>query len=171
MAFVQRVALGLVAAAAMTGCALAAGGPPAFASLPDWSGVWSQPSGYIFDPGTAEPKNGNAGAPGVTVTQDSRAIGKTSASGKYLVPNLRDWDVNNIGIDPTGLPLTFDSANTNEVVAPRGKSGVYIDFGGRSNVSALTTAVISLICATSSFAAIRGETFLPAAVAGARMCE
>jgi hypothetical protein len=30
---------------------------------------------------------------------------------------------------------------------------------------------MSLICATSSFAAMRGVTFLPAAVAGARMCE
>jgi hypothetical protein len=32
---------------------------------------------------------------------------------------------------------------------------------GRSNVLALSTAVMSLICATSSFAAMRGAMFLP----------
>ena len=40
---------------------------------------------------------------------------------------------------------------------------------GRTNVSALFTAVMSEICATSRSAATRGMTFLPPVVAGARM--
>ena len=40
---------------------------------------------------------------------------------------------------------------------------------GRSNVSALSTLVMSLIWATSSLAATRGAAFLPLAVAGNRM--
>ncbi len=76
----------------------------------------------------------DAGASDVTVTQDNRAIGKTNFMGKFLVPNLRPWERNSIGIDPEGQSVNFDAAKVAEVAAPRGKSGVYVNFGGRANV-------------------------------------
>ena len=76
----------------------------------------------------------DAGAPGVTVTQDNNPIGKTNFMGKFLVPNLRPWESNRLGIDPEGLSVNFDAAKVAEVMAPRGNSGVYVNFGGRTHV-------------------------------------
>ena len=76
----------------------------------------------------------DAGAPGVTVTQDNNAIGKTNFMGKFLVPNLRPWEANRLGIDPVDLSVNFDAAKVAEVMAPRGNSGVYVNFGGRTDV-------------------------------------
>ena len=76
----------------------------------------------------------DAGAPGVTVTQDNRVIGKTNFQGKMLVPNLRPWESNRLGIDPEGQSVNYDAAKVAEVAAPRGNSGVYVNFGGRTNV-------------------------------------
>jgi outer membrane usher protein len=76
----------------------------------------------------------DAGAPGVTVTQDNNPIGKTNFMGKFLVPNLRPWESNRLGIDPYGMSVNFDSAKVAEVTAPLGNSGVYVNFGGRTNV-------------------------------------
>ncbi len=78
----------------------------------------------------------DAGAPGVTVTQDNRAIGKTGWTGKYLVPNLRPYDANIVGIDPQTLPPSFEAGKTTEVVAPRGNAGVAVTFGAQSNADA-----------------------------------
>ena len=76
----------------------------------------------------------DAGAPGVTVTQDNRVIGKTNFQGKMLVPNLRPWLPNRLGIDPEGQPVSYDAARVAEVTAPRGNSGVLVNFGGRTDV-------------------------------------
>ena len=76
----------------------------------------------------------DAGASDITVTQDNRAIGKTNFMGKFLVPNLRPWERNTLGIDPEGQSVSFDAAKVAEVTAPRGNSGVYVNFGGRANV-------------------------------------
>ena len=76
----------------------------------------------------------DAGASDITVTQDNRAIGKTNFMGKFLVPNLRPWERNTLGIDPEGQSVNYDAAKVAEVTAPRGNSGVYVNFGGRANV-------------------------------------
>ena len=76
----------------------------------------------------------DAGASDITVTQDNRAIGKTNFMGKFLVPNLRPWERNTLGIDPEGQSVTYDASKVAEVTAPRGNSGVYVNFGGRANV-------------------------------------
>ena len=76
----------------------------------------------------------DAGAPGVSVTQDNRYIGKTNLMGKFLVPNLRPWERNTLGIDPEGQSLSFDASKVVEVAAPRGASGIYVNFGGRADV-------------------------------------
>ena len=84
----------------------------------------------------------DAGAPGVSVTQDHRLVGKTNFSGKMLVPNLRPWERNVIGIDPEGQPVDYDPSKVAEVVAPRGNSGVVVSFGGRANVVAAIVVFI-----------------------------
>ena len=76
----------------------------------------------------------DAGASDITVTQDNRAIGKTNFMGKFLVPNLRPWERNTLGIDPEGQSVNYDASKVAEVTAPRGNSGVYVNFGGRANV-------------------------------------
>ena len=78
----------------------------------------------------------DAGAPDVTVMHENRSIGKTNMMGKYLVPNLRAWERNKLGIDPEGMPVSFDAGKVSEVVAPRGASGVYVNFGGRADAAA-----------------------------------
>ena len=76
----------------------------------------------------------DAGAPGVSVMQDNRYVGKTNFMGKMLVPNLRPWERNKLGVDPEGQPVDYDVAGVAQVVAPRANSGVYVSFGGRANV-------------------------------------
>lgn len=76
----------------------------------------------------------DAGAPGVSVMQDHRFVGKTNFMGKMLVPNLRPWERNVLGIDPEGQPVDYDASKVVEVIAPRGNSGVVVNFGGHANV-------------------------------------
>jgi outer membrane usher protein len=78
----------------------------------------------------------NAGAPGVSVMQDNRTIGTTDWSGKYVVTNLRPWERNTLGIDPQGMPVNFDASRTQDLVVPKARSGVRLDFGGRGNAAA-----------------------------------
>ncbi len=70
----------------------------------------------------------DAGAPGVTVLEDNRVIGKTDASGRLLAPNLRSFEDNKIAIDPATLPLNAQSSTTELVLRPRAESGVVADF-------------------------------------------
>lgn len=79
----------------------------------------------------------DAGAPDVTVLQDSRAVGRTNLFGKFLVPNLRSYERNKIGIDPDTLPPEAVSAETEQIVAPTYRSGVGIDFGVKTNVKSV----------------------------------
>lgn len=81
----------------------------------------------------------DAGAPGVPVTQDHRTLGVTGRSGRYLVPNLRTWENNVVGINAIDMPVAFDAASTSEIVAPRDKSGVYVKFG---EVKKSTSAIV-----------------------------
>jgi outer membrane usher protein len=70
-----------------------------------------------------------AGAPGIGVLQDNREIGTTNPWGLYLVPNLRAYQTNRIGIDPAALPINAEASSTQKVVAPARNSGVALDFG------------------------------------------
>jgi outer membrane usher protein len=70
----------------------------------------------------------NAGAPGVTVLEDNRAIGVTDRFGQLLVPGLRGFQDNKIAIDPNTLPLTAQVLQTEAIVTPKTRSGVVVDF-------------------------------------------
>lgn len=75
----------------------------------------------------------NAGAPGVTVTHDNSRVGETNVLGTLLIPTLRSYQRNKVDIDLMTLPVDVVSVKTQEVVAPRYRSGVAIDFGAKAN--------------------------------------
>jgi outer membrane usher protein len=80
----------------------------------------------------------NAGAPGVTVLENNRAIGETNWFGRLLASNLRAYESNKIAIDPNTLPGDAIAESTKEVVAPMYRSGVGVDFGVKTNVRSVT---------------------------------
>lgn len=76
----------------------------------------------------------SAGAPDVTVLQDNRVVGRTNIFGQMLVPTLRPYGRNRIAIDPNSLPADAIPKSTEEVVAPKYRSGVGVDFGVETDV-------------------------------------
>lgn len=70
----------------------------------------------------------DAGAPGVTVLEDNRVVGKTDSSGQLLLTGLRGFENNKIEIDPTTLPLSAQASLTESDMRPRARSGVVADF-------------------------------------------
>ena len=82
----------------------------------------------------------DTGVPNVPVYQDNRPIGETNVFGKLVVPDLRAYQANQIGIDPLKLPAHAEASATRQIVAPAGRSGVRLDFGVETDVrSALVT--------------------------------
>jgi outer membrane usher protein len=76
----------------------------------------------------------NTGVPNVAVTKDNQTIGTTTPWGSLLIPDLRSYQVNRIGIDPSALPMTGEADSTLKVVAPTRQSGLYLDFGVKKDV-------------------------------------
>jgi len=70
----------------------------------------------------------DAGAPGVTVLEDNRVVGKTDPWGQLLVPNLRGFEDNKIAIDPMTLPLSAQASLTETDARPIAHTGVVADF-------------------------------------------
>ena len=70
----------------------------------------------------------DAGAPGVTVLEDNRVIGKTDSSGRMVLTDLRGYQDNKISIDPTTLPVSAQAGITEINIRPRSRSGVIADF-------------------------------------------
>lgn len=68
------------------------------------------------------------GVGGVPVLQENQVIGKTSGAGYMLVPNLNPYFVNQIGIDPSNLPLDARIASTGQGVVPARLAGVLVRF-------------------------------------------
>ena len=60
----------------------------------------------------------DAGAPGVDILLENRPIGQTNRRGKILLPNLRSYDVNNITLDPSNLPVDARIDRTKQTVRP-----------------------------------------------------
>jgi outer membrane usher protein len=82
----------------------------------------------------------DAGAPDVEVLRENRPVGKTGYNGKLIVPDLRSFERNRLGIDPTGLPLDAVVTSTRKAVIPADHAGIYVAFsdnadGGNALVS------------------------------------
>jgi len=83
----------------------------------------------------------NAGVPAIPVYRDNRLIGETDPWGKLVVPDLRSYQSNQIGIDPLALPANAEARSTKQIVAPAVRSGVGINFGIDKQIDA---AVVQL---------------------------
>jgi outer membrane usher protein len=64
----------------------------------------------------------------VHVYQENRNVGSTDKSGRLLVPDMRSFDVNHIGIEPKDVPADADLASDNRIIRPQDRSGVVIRF-------------------------------------------
>lgn len=77
----------------------------------------------------------------VRVYQENRNVANTGESGRVLVPDMRAFDINHIGIEATDIPpdvaLDFDK----RVVRPQDRSGVVVKFPVRFSHSALLQLV------------------------------
>jgi outer membrane usher protein len=76
------------------------------------------------------------GVGGVPVLQENQVIGKTSSSGYMLLPNLNPYLQNQVGIDPSNLPLDARIASTGRSVVPARLSGVLVKFPVESYAAA-----------------------------------
>ncbi|MBW8637891.1 fimbria/pilus outer membrane usher protein [Hoeflea sp. WL0058] len=82
----------------------------------------------------------DAGASGVPVLLENQEVGVTGPRGKLLIPDLRSYERNRIGIDPMDLPLDVVVDSTGRKVVPAGLSGVVVEFtGSQEGGSALIT--------------------------------
>lgn len=83
------------------------------------------PSNYIYDSfavvDTAPLKH-------VEVYQENRAIGRTGRAGRLLVPDMRSFDVNHIGIAATDVPPDATISMDKQIVRPQDRSGVVVRF-------------------------------------------
>ena len=64
----------------------------------------------------------------VHVYQENRDVGTTDKSGRLLVPDMRSFDLNHIGIEPKDVPADADLALDKRIVRPQDRSGVVIRF-------------------------------------------
>ncbi|MBV9653576.1 MAG: fimbrial biogenesis outer membrane usher protein [Acetobacteraceae bacterium] len=79
----------------------------------------------------------------VGVQQDNRSIGRTNGSGQLLVPDLRSFQENRIGIDPRDVPLDANLDSAIRTVRPQDRSGVTVRFAIKSSKAALLKLVDS----------------------------
>jgi outer membrane usher protein len=77
----------------------------------------------------------------VHVYQENRDVGTTDKSGRLLVPDMRAFDVNHIGIEARDIPADAALALDSRIVRPQDRSGVVIRFPIRFSHGALLRLV------------------------------
>jgi outer membrane usher protein len=68
------------------------------------------------------------GLANVHVLRENRDIGRTDSTGRFLVPDLRSFDINRIAIEPNDIPPDASIAFVTRDVRPQDRSGVVIKF-------------------------------------------
>lgn len=82
------------------------------------------------------------GAPGIAVSRENQAVGKTGRNGTLLVPDLAPFVSNRLSIDPAGLPIDARVDATETTAIPFGRVPVRVDLRVRTGRgSALVTLV------------------------------
>jgi outer membrane usher protein len=84
------------------------------------------------------------GLPNVGVLQENRDVGNTNARGLLLVPDLRAFDLNHLGINPTDVPLDTTIDADTRTVRPQDRSGVVVRFPVKVSHGALLRLIDSL---------------------------
>ena len=64
----------------------------------------------------------------VHVYQENRDVGTTNKAGRLLVPDMRSFDVNHLGIEPADVPPDATLNTDKQVVRPQDRSGVVVRF-------------------------------------------
>jgi len=64
----------------------------------------------------------------VRVYQENRDVGTTDKAGRLLVPDMRAFDVNHLGIEPTDVPADATLKSDKRIVRPQDRSGVVVHF-------------------------------------------
>jgi outer membrane usher protein len=77
----------------------------------------------------------------VHVYQENRDVGTTDKSGHLLVPDMRSFDVNHIGIEARDVPADADLTLDKRIVRPQDRSGVVVRFPIHFSHSALLKLV------------------------------
>jgi outer membrane usher protein len=81
------------------------------------------------------------GLAGVRVLHENREAGRTNASGKLLVPDLRSFDINRLAIDPDDVPPDSTIDVITREVRPQDRSGVVVRFPVKVSRGALLQLV------------------------------
>ena len=79
--------------------------------------------------------------PHVHVLQENRDVGRTSSSGRLLVPDMRSFELNRIRIVPTDIPPDATLNNDKREIRPQDRSGVVVKFPIKFNHAALLQMV------------------------------
>jgi len=82
------------------------------------------------------------GHSGVRVYQDNQLIGRTDGGGEVILPRVRPYQINPVGIEQTDLPLDVQIDRYSIDVVPYYRSGVLIEFPVRTARGALVTVVL-----------------------------
>ena len=107
-------------------------------------GALSVVDGGLFAPGTIDDAFAvvdTSGVVGVLVLREHREVGRTNASGRLFVPDLRSFDVNHLEIDPTNVPADATLASPTRDVRPQDRSGIVVKFPIRTSHGALLRLV------------------------------
>lgn len=81
------------------------------------------------------------GLGGVHVRSENRDVGVTDSKGRLLVPELRSYDLNNLSIEPSDIPLDAVLDTATRQVRPQNRSGIVIRFPVQLSRAALLRLV------------------------------
>jgi outer membrane usher protein len=79
--------------------------------------------------------------PHVHVLQENREVGRTNASGRLLVPDMRAFDLNHLAITATDIPADVTLDTTTREIRPQDRSGVVVKFPVKISRAALVKLV------------------------------
>jgi outer membrane usher protein len=82
-----------------------------------------------------------AGAPGVTVYDENRVVGRSDASGRLLVADLRPYQSNALGLNANEVPFDMALQTATLTVDPLARTGVVARFPTRAVAEALIVLV------------------------------